>query len=210
MELFDMFFPRVYAPFPNNFIDLGCAHARLYRRAFLKEKGVCNTPGLKRMQDNVFNLWAIEKAEKVCYQCRRLYHYRFNAEAATQKYAPNHAENMYFLYQCMEDFIRRNHDEPGWQQRLYCRFIRIFGEMFKLNYANPENRKVLKERLAEIERDLNRDKFREAIDRFDPSEQNMRIRFIHESLKNRRYLQLLIYYHFSIRLRRFRLILKMR
>lgn len=208
IQLMDMFFPQIYAPFPKNYVDLGCVHARVYKKTFLVGKGIYNKPGLKRMQDNLFNLWAIESADQICYQCKRLYHYRFNSDAVTQKYSPLHADTMYFLYECMEDFIKQKHNEAEWYQRLYCRFIRIFGEMFKLDYANPGNHKSIREKLSDIQRHFEWDKFREVVDKFDSSKQIKRIRFIHHSLQHKRYIILLIYYALSIRLRKYYWMLK--
>lgn len=203
--LFDMFFPRVYQPFDKNLVDIGTANARLYRRAFLTENKLYNKPGLKRMQDNVFNLWVFHRADKVYYQCKRLYHYTFNEEAVTQKYAPNNVDTMYFLLESMEEFVLRCGSTEEYYQRLCSRFLRIFGELFKLNYANPANPNSLRKRVQQAAKDFQRPKFAEVIRRFDPAGQSKKTRFIHGLLKNKMYRTLILYYSLSIRTRKMRL-----
>lgn len=203
--LYDMFFPRVYQRFENNLVDIGTANARLYRRAFLVENNIYNKPGLKRMQDNVFNMWAFDKASKVYYQCQRLYHYTFNEQAATQKYAPNNVDTMYFLLASMEDFVAQSGNKEDYYQRLCSRFLRIFGEMFKLNYANPNNPNSLGKRARQAADDFEREKFRQVIERFDETGQSSKACFIHRMLKNKRYKTLILYYSLSIRTRKLRL-----
>lgn len=203
--LYDMFFPQVYRRFDKNLVDIGTANARLYRRSFLTEGQIYNKPGLKRMQDNVFNLWVFHRAKKVYYQCKRLYHYTFNQEAATQKYAPGNVDTMYFLLESMEEFVLQCGDPDGCYQRLCSRFLRIFGEMFKLNYANPANPASAKERAKQAARDLERPKFQEVIRRFDVTGQGRKTRMIHWMLRKKHYRLLLLYYSLSIRTRKMRL-----
>ena len=184
--------PRISKPLPNAFVDIGTANARAYRKAFLQEKHVYNQPGLKRTQDNVFNLWAFHKADKVYYRCERLYHYVYNPEAATRKYTPDIADTMYFLYECMDDFVRKTHDTESYRQRLYLRFIRVLQRCFDQNYANPQNPGKLSVRLKKAAEDMDRPLFKEAIYGCDVSGQAFRIRLICFLLRKRWYLGMFI------------------
>ena len=204
-ELLDMFFPVVFNRFEGNFVDIGTANARLYNRKFLIENNLFNVPGLKRMQDNVFNLWVFEKADKVYYQCKRLYHYSYNQQAATQKYDPGNVKTMNFLYECMRQYVKECHDTEEYYQRLYCRFIRIFGEIFKLNYANPHNPNRLKDRVKAARRDFSSGNFREVIENFRSEGHGKKTRFIHQLLLKENYYLLILYYYVSIKSRRIRL-----
>ena len=205
--LYDMFFPLYYRRFEGNFVDIGTCNARLYKRSFLLEENLFNVPGLRRMQDNEFNLRVFDRAERVYYQCRRLYHYSFNTEAATQKYAPDNYKTMDFLYECMRQFVRESRNTPEYEQRLYSRFIRIFGEIFKLNFANPKNPDGLAKRIRNARAIFSDGNFREVIDGFDSNKNHSkRIRLIHRLFKRNRYFLLILYYAVSIRTRRLRLL----
>ena len=89
--------------------------------------------------------------------------------------------------------------------RKRCRFIRIFGEFFKLNYANPNNPLSLKKRINEIKTDFNNDAFKSVIEGFDSVGQRRTIRFVHNMLKRKKYFILLLYYMVSMRTRKIRL-----
>ena len=184
--------PKISKPSPLAIVDIGTANARAYRKAFLQEEKVYNQPGLKRTQDNVFNLWAFQKADKVYYRCLRLYHYVYSAEAATRKYTSDIADTMYFLYQCMDDFVRKTHNAEEYHQRLYLRFIRVLARCFELNYANPKNPGKLSQRLKEAQKDMDRPLFHQAITCCDVSGQAFRIRLICFLLRNRLYLGMFI------------------
>ncbi|MCD8158159.1 MAG: glycosyltransferase [Clostridiales bacterium] len=207
-KLIDMFFPVVFKSFPKNYVDVGTCNARLYRREFLNKYNLRNVPGLKRMQDNEFNLRVLEKASVVYYCCKRLYHYSFNEEAATQKYAPQNAAIMNFLYECIKKYVEEFHNDNEYHQRLYSRFIRIFGEIFKLNYANPNNPNKLRKRLIEAKREFSSGNFREVIDNFEPKPHSRKTKMIHRLLKGNHYLILIGYYSLSIRTRKLRLKLR--
>lgn len=180
--------PKITKPSPLAIVDIGTANARAYRKAFLRENNVYNQPGLKRTQDNVFNLWVFHKADKVYYRCERLYHYVYSAEAATRKYTPDIAETMYFLFECMDDFVCKTHDTEDYHQRLYLRFIRVLSRCFELNYANPRNPAKLSERLKAAGADMERPLFKQAIWGCDVRGQAFRIKLICLLLRRKLYL----------------------
>lgn len=169
-------------------VDLGTANARAYRRDFLQSKKVYNKPGLKRMQDNVFNLWAYDRADKVYYRQENLYHYSYNEEAATKKYTKDIADTFQNLYESMEDFIRETHDSPEFYARLNVKFIRLLARMFELNYANPDNELPLKKRLQTARADMNRPCFKKAMAHCDVSEQSGKIKLFYRLLHGEHYL----------------------
>ncbi len=187
-KLIDRILPsKVDKPQPLAIVDIGTANARAYRKAFLQEQKVYNQPGLKRTQDNVFNLWAFHKANKIYYRCERLYHYVYSPDAATRRYTPDVADTMYFLYECMEEFVRKTRNTEDYRQRLYLRFMRILSRCFELNYANPDNPAKGQERLKAARADMARPLFREAIEKCDVRGQAFRIRLIAFLLRHKLY-----------------------
>lgn len=180
--------PKISKPSPLSIVDIGTANARAYRKAFLQENNLYNQPGLKRTQDNVFNLWVFHKAETVYYCCKRLYHYVYSPEAATRKYSPDIADTMYFLYECMDDFVCKTHNTEDYHQRLYLRFIRVLSRCFELNYAHPLNPGTLSERLKAASADMERPLFKRAIQNCNIGGQAFRIKLIIFLLRHRMYL----------------------
>ena len=86
-ELIDLFFPRYNVKREVRVLcDIGSTWARFYRKSFVIENNLKNVPGLRRTQDNIFNLYAIDKARVICYNCQRIYHYRIRQESVSNKY----------------------------------------------------------------------------------------------------------------------------
>lgn len=167
----------------GNFVDIGTANARLYKVDFLKTNRLYNKPGLRRSQDNVFNLWVFEKSNFVCYTCKNLYHYTYNEEAATKKYSPEIADTMQMLYESIMEYVDTTGKSEKYRHRVYLRFIRIIARLFELNYANPQNKKSWVKRLREARTDMKRPCYREIIDNCNTVNQSFKIRLIHTLLK---------------------------
>lgn len=185
-QLIDYILPQRAMPLPNSFAGLGTANARLYNRAFLIENKLYNKPGLKRMQDNVFNTWVFYRAETIYYRCERLYHYVTNESAATRRYTRDIADTMYFLYACFLEFIQTTGSDT-YLPRLNLKFIRILAQCFELNYAHPDNQKPLHDRLVEAKADMQREYFRNVIMDTDVVGQGKKIKLIAFLLRNKMY-----------------------
>jgi len=185
-ELIDAFFPRYTKKSKSRVMDIGTTWARLYRRHFILDNELKNIPGLKRMQDTIFNLYAIEKARTVCYRCKHLYHYTPNELSATKRYDPDIVDTFYFLYEKFEEYVKEKNDND-YYQRLYVKFIILFGECFANYFAHPSNNKPLKQRRNEIAQAFSRSKFKEVLDRCDPSGQRAKVKVLRFLLKHKLY-----------------------
>ncbi|MCD7777449.1 MAG: glycosyltransferase [Clostridiales bacterium] len=194
MEIFDLFFPRFDGG--NKLSDMGSTHARLYNRSFLLNNGIQNQPGLKKRQDNVFNLWVFEKAEKVYYQCVRLYHYTFNEEATTQKYSPDNINTLKLLYNSILKFVEECHNNADFHQRLYCKMMKAMNEVFRLNYAHPDNTDSFLKRRKGAAEALKAAEFQTIISEFDPKGQSRKLKLIYFLLMHRNYGILILMYTF--------------
>lgn len=60
------------------FTAIGVPWGKLYRHSFLKKYNLKFNPKLRRMQDNVFNMYAFTKARKIYYLNKPLYFYRLD------------------------------------------------------------------------------------------------------------------------------------
>jgi len=176
-ELFDIMLPEKYKKSnPLVFADIGNCHARVYKVDFLRMNRIYNQPELRRMQDNVFSLWVIEKADKIQYRCRRLYHYSYNEDAATKKYNKNICENLDAVYRYMIDFADQCHPGNLFRQRIYTRFARLFLKMVEQKHANPNNPLSGRQRLAQMKTDFSNPHFQEVIRNIDLNGQAGRVR----------------------------------
>jgi glycosyltransferase involved in cell wall biosynthesis len=167
--------------------DIGITWGRIYRRSLLIENKIENVPGLKVMQDSVFNLWAIEYARAVCYQDKPLYHYSMYDESVSKKYDSNIANTMKELYGHFADYIRECHDEEKYWQRLYVRTVRTLVKCLAKDYANPLNTAPMSQRIEKMKKDLAADEFQTALHKCDTSGQEFKFRVILFLLKHKMY-----------------------
>lgn len=189
--IIDNFFPRYYMPMKGQqHTDMGSTLGRLYSKDFLLRNNLWNVPGLKRMQDNVFNLWVFEAAQKVYYQSVHLYHYCYNPESATKKYTPDFAQTLYFLFDNIRQFIEEKHsgaDHDEYNQRLYVKFIGLFGQLFELDYTSPLNKESYGSRIQKIKKEFRDPRFQEVLKNADVTGQRFKARVMHFLLLHRLY-----------------------
>ncbi len=172
----------------NRCTDIGITWGRIYRKALLVDNGIENIPGLKVMQDSVFNLWAFEYARTICYQYRLLYHYSMYDESVSKKYDPNISNTMIKLYGYFADYIEKFHDEEEYWQRLYIRTIRLLVKCLAKDYANPLNSAPLQQRIAKMRIDLSAKEFQTALQKCNSKGQELKFRVILFLLKHKCYL----------------------
>ena len=68
---------------------VGVPWGKLYRRSFLNRYSIRFDPELRRMQDNLFNMYAFYHARKIIYYDKAYYNYRLeHIQAKTTKYKP--------------------------------------------------------------------------------------------------------------------------
>ena len=68
--------------------NCGVPWAKLYRNQFITENGLAFVPGLKRMQDSVFNINAFATAQTVVVRDLHVYNYRISSSSSVNKYDP--------------------------------------------------------------------------------------------------------------------------
>ena len=88
-----------------NVVDTGMPWAKLYKRSFIWEKEIFFDKTLRRMQDNIFNLYAYEYADSIFYIHLPLYHYRKGMDSGICKYNPQIARIYDIYFQRVSEFI---------------------------------------------------------------------------------------------------------
>lgn len=85
----------------------GAQWKMVYSREFLNRCHIRNVSGLYKSEDSVFNLYAVEHAEKMGYYNHVLYHYFINKESVTNSYNQN-IERYEKLLNAYKEFIDKN------------------------------------------------------------------------------------------------------
>lgn len=167
--------------------DIGITWGRIYRRAFLLENKIENIPGLRVMQDSIFNLWAFEYARTICYQYKLIYHYSMYDESISKKYDGKIANTMKILYGHFATYIKKCHDTEEYWQRLYIRTVRLLVKCLAKDYANPLNKASFRKRVRKMSADLNAEEFQTALKNCKDNGQDIKFIVIHKLLKYRMY-----------------------
>lgn len=136
----------------NQYCNVGVPWAKMYRRRFLLENNIFFKPGLKRMQDCVFNLYAILNAKRVSYLPVNCYVYVKNIESATEKYS-NDFENTIIILD--EEFLRFGElcNIDSWQDVLQVKQLYLLEELINLKYINNKDSHSIMHKLADLTED---------------------------------------------------------
>lgn len=126
----------------NNYFpeEVGCGvpWAKLYNKEFIKTKGLKFNPNLIRMQDNIFNLYAFEEADRIYYFNEYLYHYRKNNKSVCNKYNPNIVEHFEKVNEQTKKFIER-YDKPKiFEEALDVKIVMSFHSYLLLYFFNKK------------------------------------------------------------------------
>ena len=167
--------------------NIGITWSRIYRRRFLIDNEIKNIPGLKVMQDSIFNLWAFEYARTICYQYKPIYHYSMYDESISKKYDPNIAQTMRELYRYFSDYIEKFHNCDEYWQRLYVRTVRLLVKCLAKDYANPLNTESLADRRKKMEKDLDCEEFQTALQNCKVKGQEIKFKIILFLLRHKYY-----------------------
>lgn len=143
--------------------DVGSPWAKLYRREFILENDLRFNPELKRMQDNVFNLFAVEEAKKVVYENRPLYHYRKSTSSGFSRYMPNIVDCYEKVFMITTDFIGKHHKPKEFMEALNVKIIKSVYVYCKMNFFHKDNDISLKARLKDLRKCLAKDIYTDAI-----------------------------------------------
>ena len=120
----------------NTTISVGVAWAKIYKKSFLIGNNLWAVPGLKRMQDMIFNLYAFQKANRIYYSNKAMYHYsKENANAATMAKCTDFAETALNILNELEKFkIISNMDD--FDEVICCKAIKLIIEAIDLQFTN--------------------------------------------------------------------------
>ena len=141
----DRFIMQFLAPkcFGDNYgiTDSGAPWCKLYRRQFVLEHELRYEKQLRRMQDNVFNLYAYEAASKIVYSRMLLYHYRKSGSSGFTRYNPNISHVYDLVFEAINRFLTDTGKPEMYWQGFYTKVVFSFYVLLKIDFANKDNPK---------------------------------------------------------------------
>lgn len=113
--------PFIYNP-PYN--SVGIAWGKAYRSYLIKDNNIRYNVGQRISEDTVFNLYAIEKAEKIEYIDIPLYYYRTDNVSASRSFDINYIETNNVIFNSIYKFIDEcNKKNTDVEKSLYYRSL---------------------------------------------------------------------------------------
>ena len=135
--LYQLFGKKICRYYPPE-IAAGVPWCKLFKTSFIKDNHLTYVPGLRRMQDNIFCLYAFEKAEKISYIQDSSYHYRMDYSSASHGYRPTIIRDFESYYEEAERFLDLHHKEKILYDALKMKELTSFNSYFSFCYFHPD------------------------------------------------------------------------
>ena len=118
------------------YCSVGTPWAKLYRRDFLLAHNLEFSPGVRRMQDVVFNVRVFMSNPRVAYCDCNIYYYRISDNSASHRYDPNYDDVVKQVMQSLEGIIGNGFGEL---QKLYdFKRLWLMLECISRFYCHPQ------------------------------------------------------------------------
>lgn len=129
-------------------IGVGVPWARVFKKALLDRHQLIFLPELRRMQDNIFNMYAFEYANEIVYIDEPIYHYRKNQESATNKKNPKVIYLFDLVNKEVESFIKQFNKSEIFSDALHIKRLIGVNSYYKLyfQFATSLGEKIEKQK----------------------------------------------------------------
>nr|WP_300863995.1 glycosyltransferase [uncultured Acetatifactor sp.] len=127
--------------------------AKLFRAEFIHTHGLAFTVGLKRMQDNLFCLQALEQTDRVGYLAYGGYYYRQTGDSVCHKFNPDFRQICESVLMHFKEFAMTSAEQASMLQAYYVKgIIILISEYTRLYYLHPDNPNSRKQLYKEYKR----------------------------------------------------------
>lgn len=133
----------------SSIANVGVPWAKIYKKSLLVENEIKYVPGLTRMQDMIFNLYAIWYANKIRFIDSYLYHYSLNETASTQGYRKDFDVTAEKIIEEIEKFIYCTKNEYL-NDAKRDKTVLLILEMIKLQFCSKQCKQSIFEKANNI------------------------------------------------------------
>lgn len=144
-------------------IAAGVPWCKMFNRDFLEKNNLEFVPGMKRMQDNIFCLYAFENAKKIAYTKKNNYYYREDENSASHKYSTDIISNFETYFDETFKFLDKYGKEDLMYQAVYMKELTSFNSFFARYFFNEKNTKKFGNIKNEIEQLLETPRYKNAL-----------------------------------------------
>lgn len=164
--------------YSNNKSDIGAGGpwGKIYKSDFIKKNELKFKVGLKRMQDVIFNLNAMNIASKICYKNYYLYHYRINGSSVCLKYNSEIFNTFFEVFNEFKKFIVENKKDDKYKQALYYKKILMFIEGSRISVMHKDNSKTVFNKVRELREIYNNENIKDAFENINLNILNLKMK----------------------------------
>lgn len=134
-------------------IACGTPWSKIVKRSYMKRYGLEFIPGMVRMQDGIFSLYAFENTDKIYYLDELIYFYRKEKNSASFRYNPtivSDFEKFYYeVEKYQEKFNRPECEKVAFQMKKLTSFNSYLLYYF-FHKDNPKNKSDKRKELSEL------------------------------------------------------------
>lgn len=161
----------------------------VYKRSFLNENNIRFVAELRRAQDAVFNLHAIEKAKNIMYLKQSFYYYRIHNESICHRFATE--PQIYdALINELYKFCELNRKNERFY-KAYDNFRATFLlESIKLHYFHKDNPNTKKERIVQLDNSIKKEPYKSLMLKYNGINLNQKQKLQLDLLKDEKYSRL--------------------
>lgn len=162
---------RGLTSFHPPYVNVGVPWGKLYKKSFIIDNNISFKPGVKRMQDNLFNLYAFKKAKCISYINKQMYHYRDFSESAVHKYNPNIISDFKPFLDELEKFVTNENNEK-WIVGANKRRITSISSYMSSYFFHKKNDKSTLKKIKDLKNYLKKEEIISAVKNTDTSIMN--------------------------------------
>lgn len=171
----------------NNPFTVIAAWNKVYRTAFLREKGIEFVRGVRKGEDLLFNVDALYSADRLYYLSRLLYRYRYQADSRTNRYDPDIVQMTETELLGLRSALEKRAPGPEADALLQCRICTRLYSCMRLYFFHPQNAVPVREKIREARQLAESPLYAEALRKVDLGRLNTQERFFTRCLKRRQY-----------------------
>lgn len=144
-------------------IGVGVPWARVYRKSFLAKNNLFFLQKLKRMQDNIFNMYAFEYANEIVYVDTPIYHYRKSMNSVTNKKNNKVVYHFELVNDEVERFIDLFNKDQIFKDALHIKRLIGINSYYLLYFRFYQTKAEYKELAEEFKELLSRPEYDESL-----------------------------------------------
>lgn len=134
--------------------NVSVAWAKLYNRKFLLDNNLKFIEDMKRYADTVFNIEALEKAKKIIYSNKYVYHYRKNDYSITNNYYKEMKKDVYIFLAKVEEYVCKYNKSEKYEKTYYMAVLSKIIELLEMSYKKEKVIQDLEEINAKYDKEL--------------------------------------------------------